>query len=149
MAWLQRIWTLRAVWNPITNRLDLRRFLEKSWQVLETRCKTNTETRCKILRKRDQHSGKYTLNGTITQWQPGSNYLLLPFCKRVNIKLNSSYLLRLFFLIFHSCCSHARVFGRTLVHEFPFTYSHTEWHLLFPRNDMIEMVGESPLKGWL
>ena len=24
-----------------------------------------------------------------------------------------------FFILFHSCCSHARVFGKTLVHEFP------------------------------
>ena len=23
------------------------------------------------------------------------------------------------FILFHSCCSHARVFGKTLVHEFP------------------------------
>ena len=25
-----------------------------------------------------------------------------------------------FFNLFHSCCSHARVFGQTLVHDFPF-----------------------------
>ena len=24
-----------------------------------------------------------------------------------------------FFILFHSCCSHAQVFGKTLVHEFP------------------------------
>ena len=28
------------------------------------------------------------------------------------------------------CCSHARVFGKILVHEFPISYSHTEWNLL-------------------
>ena len=27
--------------------------------------------------------------------------------------------------------SHAQVFGRTIVHEFLFSYSHTEWNLLF------------------
>ena len=37
-----------------------------------------------------------------------------------------------FFIVFHSCCSMGKVFGKTLVHEFPISYSHTEWHLLFP-----------------
>ena len=36
-----------------------------------------------------------------------------------------------FFVLFHSCCSHARVFGKTLLHECPASYSHTEWYLLF------------------
>ena len=36
-----------------------------------------------------------------------------------------------FFILFHSRCSHAQVFGKTLVHEFPISYSHTEWYLLF------------------
>ena len=36
-------------------------------------------------------------------------------------------------VLFLCCCSHAKVFGRerTLVHEFLFSYSHTEWNLLF------------------
>ena len=34
-------------------------------------------------------------------------------------------------VLFQSCCSHAQMFGRTLVHEFHFSYSHTEWNLLF------------------
>ena len=29
------------------------------------------------------------------------------------------------FILLHSCCSHAQVFGKTLVHEFPISYSHT------------------------
>ena len=33
-----------------------------------------------------------------------------------------------FFVLFHSCCSHARVFRKTPVHEFLISYSHTEWH---------------------
>ena len=37
-----------------------------------------------------------------------------------------------FFILFHSCCSHVQVFGRTLVHEFPISYSHIERYLLFP-----------------
>ena len=34
-----------------------------------------------------------------------------------------------FSVLFDSCCSHARVFGRALVHEFLISYSHTEWCL--------------------
>ena len=36
-----------------------------------------------------------------------------------------------FFILLHSCCSHAQVFGKTLAHEFPISYSHTEWYFLF------------------
>ena len=36
-----------------------------------------------------------------------------------------------FFILFRSCCSHASVFGETHVHEFPMSYSHTEWYLNF------------------
>ena len=46
-----------------------------------------------------------------------------------------SYLL-CFFVLFHSYCSHAQVFGRTLVHEFPISYSHTEWYLFFSRGEI-------------
>ena len=35
-----------------------------------------------------------------------------------------------FTVLFQSCCSHVQVFGKTLVHEFPIFYSHTEWNLL-------------------
>ena len=35
-----------------------------------------------------------------------------------------------FIVLFLSCCSYARVFGKTLLHEFPISYSHTEWNLL-------------------
>ena len=35
-----------------------------------------------------------------------------------------------FIVLFQSCCSHAQVFGKTLVHEFPISYSHTKWNLL-------------------
>ena len=34
-------------------------------------------------------------------------------------------------VLFQSCCSHAQVSGRTLLHEFLFSYSHTEWNLPF------------------
>ena len=30
-----------------------------------------------------------------------------------------------FFILFHSCSSHARVFGKTLLHEFPISYYHS------------------------
>ena len=46
---------------------------------------------------------------------------------------NSSPLLTFFccfIVLFQSCCSRAQVFWKTLVHEFPTFYSHTEWNLL-------------------
>ena len=36
-----------------------------------------------------------------------------------------------FFILFHSCCSQARVFGKTLLDEFHIQYIHTEWYLFF------------------
>ena len=39
-----------------------------------------------------------------------------------------------FFILFHFCCSHAQVFGKTLVHEFNSYYSYTEWYLFFSDN---------------
>ena len=36
-----------------------------------------------------------------------------------------------YFVLFHSCGSNARVFGKTLVHEFLISYNHTEWYLFF------------------
>ena len=33
-----------------------------------------------------------------------------------------------FFILFNSYCSRARVFGKTLVHEFPISYSNTEYY---------------------
>ena len=38
----------------------------------------------------------------------------------------SSYLI----VLYRSCCSHAWVFGKTVVHEFPVSYSHTKWYFL-------------------
>ena len=35
-----------------------------------------------------------------------------------------------FLILFHSCCSQARVFWETLVHEFLIPYSHTEWYFI-------------------
>ena len=38
---------------------------------------------------------------------------------------------------FVPCCSHAQVFWKTLVHEFPMSYSHTEWSLPFSRGEIV------------
>ena len=35
-----------------------------------------------------------------------------------------------FIVLFQSCCFHAHMFRKTLVHEFPIFYSYTEWNLL-------------------
>ena len=52
-----------------------------------------------------------------------------------------------FFILFRSCCSHARVFGKTHVHEFPMSYSHTEWYLLLSRGEIVFALAEaSPIK---
>ena len=42
-----------------------------------------------------------------------------------------------FIALFQSCCSHAQVFGKTLVHEFLIFYSHTEWDLLSSGTDTL------------
>ena len=34
------------------------------------------------------------------------------------------------FVLFHSCSSHAQVFGKTLVHESHISYIRTEWNFL-------------------
>ena len=51
-----------------------------------------------------------------------------------------------FFNIFHSCYSHARVFGKTLVHEFPISNSHTKWHLLFSASATTS-ANENPVRS--
>ena len=59
----------------------------------------------------------------------------------------SSYHLCLFFVLFSSCCFHAQVFGKTLVHEFRISYCHTEWFLLFSRGEIVFALAEaSPIK---
>ena len=35
-------------------------------------------------------------------------------------------------VLFHFCCSHAQVFGKTIVHEFHISYSNPELYLLSP-----------------
>ena len=58
------------------------------------------------------------------------------------------FFLFLFLILFQSCCSHAQVFGKTLVHEVPISLSRTEWYLLFSRGDMIHALVEvSPVKN--
>ena len=34
-------------------------------------------------------------------------------------------------VLFHSWCSRARVFGKTLLQEFPISCNHTEWYFIF------------------
>ena len=42
----------------------------------------------------------------------------------------------------------SRVFGKTLVHEFPITNSHTEWYLLFSRGEIVLALAEaSPIRN--
>ena len=53
-----------------------------------------------------------------------------------------------FFILFHSCCSHARVFGKPLVHEFPMSYSHTECYLFFSASAAASAQWESCAIWW-
>ena len=52
--------------------------------------------------------------------------------ERVNMRevKSFSYLL---FVLFHSSCPYAQVFGTTLVHELYISYSYTVWIFLFTR----------------
>ena len=43
------------------------------------------------------------------------------------------------FVLFHSCSSHARVFGIALVHEFHISYSPTEWYLQFSWGEIVRL----------
>ena len=36
-----------------------------------------------------------------------------------------------FFTLFRHCCSHSRVLGKILMHEFPISYSYTAWSIFF------------------
>ena len=58
----------------------------------------------------------------------------LLFCARFTSFHTHTSLLTFFVcfcILFHSCCSHAHVFMKTLVHEFPISYSHIECYLFF------------------
>ena len=41
------------------------------------------------------------------------------------------------FVLCHSCCSHAIVFGKTLVHEFQISFVPAEWYLIFLRGEIV------------
>ena len=59
---------------------------------------------------------------------------LLFFRARFTSFLTNASLLTFFIcfcILFHSCCSRPEVFGKTLVHLFPISHSHTEWYLFF------------------
>ena len=53
-----------------------------------------------------------------------------------------------FLVLFHSFCSHALVFGKTLLPKFHISYSHTEWYLLFSLAEIVLALAEaSPMKN--
>ena len=71
-------------------------------------------------------------DGISPSYSLGSQDFVFFFCPLYLFpySLLSSYLL-LFLCVFHSCCSHARTFGKTLVHELQISYSYTESYLFF------------------
>ena len=53
-----------------------------------------------------------------------------------------------FMVLFHSCCSHVRMFGKILVHEYHISYGHTEWNLFISRGEIVlYLVEASPIKS--
>ena len=68
------------------------------------------------------------------------------FCARctlfilTDLFLPSSSVSLSYFII---CCSHARVFWKTLVHEFQISNSHTEWDLIFSRGETVLALAEA------
>ena len=72
-----------------------------------------------------QPRGKIGLSYSLGLWDFIFSCQLYVFpCSRI-----SSFLL--FLCLLNSCCSHVKVFGKTLVHEFLISYSHTELYLIF------------------
>ena len=67
-------------------------------------------------------------------------YFFLVRCDYIHIHSPLLTFFLCFFILFQSCCSHAQVFGRTLVHEFPIFYSHTEWNLTTSLYDNSENI---------
>ena len=55
---------------------------------------------------------------------------LLFFCTSFTFHTNVSLLSFCFFNLFHSCCSHERLFGKTRMHEFYISCSCSDWCLL-------------------
>ena len=61
----------------------------------------------------------------------GSNFFFRALFASFHTRASLLTFLVCFIILFHSCCSHARVFGKTLLHEFHISYSHIEWYLFF------------------
>ena len=62
----------------------------------------------------------------------GCMYFFFFRVRFVSVYTDASRLTFFYFVVlFHYCCSHERVFLKTLVHEFNISYSHTEWYLFF------------------
>ena len=52
-------------------------------------------------------------------------------------------------VLFQSCCSHERLFGKTLVHEFPISYSHTEWYFISLFGARKSKQAQTPIIGFI
>ena len=61
----------------------------------------------------------------------------------------SSYLFFRFFVLFHSCCSHSLVFGKTFVHEFHISYTVLARRIVVTRLDARFATHVSKVKGRL
>ena len=82
------------------------------------------------VRQFSQQTGRRT---GVSDWRDWTVDRTSFFCVRgtsfhIHFPLLSFFLC--FIILFQSCCSHAQVFGKTLMHEFSIFYSPTEWNLL-------------------
>ena len=62
------------------------------------------------------------------------NCLNFLFCTSLTAFHTHTYLLAFFvcfFVLFYFSYFHARVFGKAFLHEFPISYSHAKWYLLY------------------
>ena len=88
--------------------------------------------RCRLVRKFIHCFGAYRPRGKI-----GLSYSLglwdfIFRARFTSFNAHASLLIFFsFFVIIHSCCSYAQAFWKTLVHEFPISYSHTEFYTAF------------------
>ena len=101
-----------------------------SLQMYDYLSQIQRETKAFVLIVRD-----HTEWPKISEWQCRHRTLFLFVLSQNRVNLVLSFepctFFVCFFVLFCSCCSHARVFGKTLVHEFPMFYSHTKWYLSF------------------
>ena len=126
-------------------RLHFLRAPKAAWnKIYWNFCNTNvlmisyipTSSRCTHVRKKQTLSGLRDGLSWVTTLQSGWTGLFFSCtlyqglgCTPFHIHSPFLTFFLCFIVLFQSCCPHAQVFGKTLVHEFPIFCTHTEWNL--------------------